>query len=173
MKKENKKFTEEKIKEYFNIEEKIKFTKNLIMSLEDKKMILEDKNKNLKLDFDINIKSSVIDSMPKGSSDGSSYFERNIIKQIEYNEKMIEKIEENIKSQENEIFRLEIKNTKMKNIINILSEDFKRMLEYRYIKSMSEIEIALKFNISISQYHRNKQKIMRSIYNMLVMYKEI
>ena len=173
MKKENKKFAEEKIKEYFNIEEKIELTKNLIVSLEEKKEILEDKNKNLKLDFDINIKSGVIDSMSKGSSDGSSYFERNIIKQIEYNEKMIEKIEEDIKSQENEIFRLEIKNTKMKKIINVLSEDFRRMLDLRYNKQESEIYIANKLNLSKSQYHLLRKRTLESIYNMLIMYKEI
>ena len=173
MKKESIKFTEEKIKEYFNIEEKIALINNLIISLEEKKEILEDKNKNLKLDFDIDIRSITIDDMPKGSGDGTSYFENNIMKQIQDNEKMIKNIEEDILNQKDEIFRLEIKNAKMRNIINILRDDYKIMLILKYSKNMSETEITLKLNLSTSQYHRNKQKIIKSIYNMLIMHREI
>ncbi len=173
MKKESIKFTEEKIKEYFNIEEKIALINNLIISLEEKKEILEDKNKNLKLDFDIDIRSITIDDMPKGSGDGTSYFESNIMKQIQDNEKMIKNIEEDILNQKDEIFRLEIKNAKMRNIINILRDDYKIMLILKYSKNMSETEITLKLNLSTSQYHRNKQKIIKSIYNMLIMHREI
>ena len=173
MKKENIKFTEEKIKEYFNIVEKINLLNNLIISLEEKKEILKDKNRNLQLDFNIDIKSIVINDMPKSNGDGTSYFESNIMKQIQNNERIIEKIEEDILNQKDEIFRLEIKNEKMKNIINLLSEDYKQMLEFRYRKNVNELGIANKLSISIAQYHRNKQKIIKSIYNMLVMYKEI
>ena len=173
MKKESIKFTEEKIKEYFNIEEKIALIKNLIISLEEKKEILEDKNKNLKLDFGIDIKSITIENMPKGSGDGTSYFESNIMKQIQDNEKMIKNIEEDILNQKDEIFRLEIKNAKMRNIINILRDDYKIMLILKYSKNMSATEITLKLNLSTSQYHRNKQKIIKSIYNMLIMHREI
>ncbi len=83
MKKENAKFVEEKIKEYFNTEEKITLIKNIIISLEEKISLLEDKNRNLKLDFDIDVKSTNVDNTPKSSSDGTSYFERNIKMQIQ------------------------------------------------------------------------------------------
>ncbi|WP_250277609.1 hypothetical protein [[Clostridium] colinum] len=173
MKKENIKLVEEKIKEYFQNEEKILFIKNLIVSLEDKKILLKEKNRNLELDFDIDIKSIAMDNMPKGNSDGTSYFENNILKQIQYNEKMIEKIEEDIKNQEDEILVLEIKNAKMKNIIDILNDDFKQMLELRYKAQESEIYIFNKLNLSKSQYHLLRKKILSSIYNILIMYKEI
>lgn len=173
MKKESIKFTEEKIKEYFNIEEKIALIKNLIISLEEKKEILEDKNKNLKLDFDIDIKSITIDDMPKGSGDGTSYFESNIMKQIQVNEKMIKNIEEDILNQKDEIFRLEIKNAKMRNIINILRDDYKQMLELRYKKQETETYIADKLNLSKSQYHILRKRTVQSVYNMLIMHREI
>ena len=173
MKKESIKFTEEKIKEYFNIEEKIALINNLIISLEEKKEILEDKNKNLKLDFDMDIRSSTIDDMPKGSGDGTSYFESNIMKQIQDNEKMIKNIEEDILNQKDEIFRLEIKNAKMRNIINILRDDYKQMLELRYKKQETETYIADKFNLSKSQYHILRKRTLQSVYNMLIMHREI
>lgn len=173
MKKENAKFVEEKIKEYFNTEEKITLIKNIIISLEEKISLLEDKNRNLKLDFDIDVKSTNVDNTPTSSSDGTSYFERNIIKQIEYNEKMIENIKEEIEIQENQIFNLEIKNSKMKNIINIFGESYRNILYFRYKENMSEVEISLKLNLSTSQYHRNKKEILRVIYNMLVIHREI
>lgn len=173
MKKENAKFVEEKIKEYFNTEEKITLIKNIIISLEEKISLLEDKNRNLKLDFDIDVKSTNVDNTPKSSSDGTSYFERNIIKQIEYNEKMIENIKEEIEIQENQIFNLEIKNSKMKNIINIFGENYRNILYFRYKENMSEVEISLKLNLSTSQYHRNKKEILRVIYNILVIHREI
>lgn len=173
MKKESIKFTEEKIKEYFNIEEKIALIKNLIISLEEKKEILEDKNKNLKLDFDIDIRSITIDDMPKGSGDGTSYFESNIMKQIQVNEKMIKNIEEDILNQKDEIFRLEIKNAKMRNIINILRDDYKQMLELRYKKQETETYIADKLNLSKSQYHILRKRTVQSVYNMLIMHREI
>ena len=173
MKKESIKFTEEKIKEYFNIEEKIALINNLIISLEEKKEILEDKNKNLKLDFGIDIKSITIDDMPKGSGDGTSYFESNIMKQIQDNEKMIKNIEEDILNQKDEIFRLEIKNAKMRNIINILRDDYKQMLELRYKKQETETYIADKLNLSKSQYHILRKRTLQSVYNMLIMHREI
>lgn len=173
MKKESIKFTEEKIKEYFNIEEKIALINNLIISLEEKKEILEDKNKNLKLDFDIDIRSITIDDMPKGSGDGTSYFESNIMKQIQDNEKMIKNIEEDILNQKDEIFRLEIKNAKMRNIINILRDDYKQMLELRYKKQETETYIADKLNLSKSQYHILRKRTLQSVYNMLIMNREI
>lgn len=173
MKKESIKFTEEKIKEYFNIEEKIALIKNLIISLEEKKEILEEKNKNLKLDFDIDIKSITIDDMPKGSGDGTSYFESNIMKQIQVNEKIIKNIEEEILNQKDEIFRLEIKNAKMRNIINILRDDYKQMLELRYKKQETETYIADKLNLSKSQYHILRKRTVQSVYNMLIMHREI
>lgn len=173
MKKENIKFTEEKIKEYFNILEKINLLNNLIISLEEKKEILKDKNRNLQLDFNIDIKSIVINDMPKSNGDGTSYFESNIMKQIQNNERMIEKIEEDILNQKDEIFRLEIKNEKMKNIINIIRNDYKDLLMFRYHNNMSELEIAIKLNISTAQYQRNKKKMISSIYNLLVMQREI
>lgn len=173
MKKESIKFTEEKIKEYFNIEEKIALINNLIISLEEKKEILEDKNKNLKLDFDIDIRSITIDDMPKGSGDGTSYFESNIMKQIQDNEKMIKNIEEDILNQKDEIFRLEIKNAKMRNIINILRDDYKQMLELRYKKQETETYIADKLNLSKSQYHILRKRTLQSVYNMLIMHREI
>ena len=173
MKKENIKFAEEKIKEYFNIVEKINLLNSLIISLEEKKEILKDKNRNLQLDFNIDIKSIVINDMPKSNGDGTSYFERNIMKQIQNNERMIEKIEEDILNQKDEIFRLEIKNEKMKNIINIIRNDYKELLMFRYHNNMSELEIAMKLNISTAQYQRNKKKMISSIYNLLVMQREI
>lgn len=61
----------------------------------------------------------------------------------------------------------------MRNIINILRDDYKIMLILKYSKNMSATEITLKLNLSASQYHRNKQKIIKSIYNMLIMHREI
>lgn len=173
MNKEMKKFVEEEIKEYFIIEERIKLSKNLIIYLREKKQTIENENRNLKLNFNIYIKSPVIDGMPTANNDNTSYFERNIMKQIEFNENMIENIEENIRNQEKEIFTLEIKNNNMKNILNILSKEDKLILELRYNKQESETYISEKINLSKSTYHRIKRNLIRSIYNSLVMCKEI
>ncbi|WP_317367406.1 hypothetical protein [uncultured Tyzzerella sp.] len=169
MLKENIKFVENKIKEYFTIEEKIKLLKNLIISLEEKKEIVEDKIKNLKIDFNIDIKSITIDSMPKCNGDGSSYFERNIIKQIQDNENMILNIEDKIFSYKEEILKLEFKNQQMKYILNFLKEEYKKMLVQRYKEKMTEITIANNLNVSIQQYHKLKKIAIENIYNMIIL----
>ena len=173
MKKESIKFTEEKIKEYFNIEEKIALIKNLIISLEEKKENFLYLYQNLILNFYFYLLIFPIDDMPKGSGDGTSYFESNIMKQIQDNEKMIKNIEEDILNQKDEIFRLEIKNAKMRNIINILRDDYKQMLELRYKKQETETYIADKLNLSKSQYHILRKRTLQSVYNMLIMHREI
>lgn len=173
MNKEDKKFTEDKIKEYFDIEKRIQLTKNLIISLKDKKSMIENETRKLKLNFNIEIKSNTIDGMPRCNGDGTSYFESNIMKQIEFNENMIKNIEENIINQEKEITMLDFKNTSMKNIMNILSKEQRLIVDLRYNKQESGTYITEQLHLSSSQYHLTKKKILIIIYNSLFMCNEI
>lgn len=173
MKKEYIKVTEEKLRQYFRDEKNIKIMRENILVLEDKKSNLEDKIKNLNLNFDINIKANVINGEISSTPNKNSYFEKSIIKQIEEIENLIQNLDEDIKRQKNEILKLEIKNAKIQNVINTLNNNSFELLKSKYNKNTTEIEIAEKLNISVSQYHRNKKYILNNIYNMLLMYGEV
>lgn len=171
MKKEELKQVEDKILQFFKTEEKIKFLQNVIISLEDKKMDLEQKNKNLNINFDIDIKAMSTNGMPSATNN-NSYFENNIMKQIQNNENIINNLIEDIHNKKLEVERLEIANTTMKNIITLLPEQDIIILELR-AKNYTEISIANNLKISIPQYHRNKKKIFKNIYNLLLINGEI
>ncbi len=173
MKKEYIKVTEEKLRQYFRDEKNIKIMRENILVLEDKKANLEDKIKSLNLNFDINIKANVINGEISSTPNKNSYFEKSIIKQIEEIENLIQNLDEDIKRQKNEILKLEIKNAKIQNVINTLNNNSFELLKSKYNKNTTEIEIAEKLNISVSQYHRNKKYILNNIYNMLLMYGEV
>lgn len=172
MKKKELKQVEDKILQFFKTEEKIKFLQNVIISLEDKKMDLEQKNKTLNINFDIDIKAMSINGMPSATTN-NSYFENNIMKQIQNNENIINNLIEDIDNKKSEVERLEIANTTMKNIISFLPLDYINLLELKYIKKYSEIAITNSLNISTSQYHRNRHKIFENIYNLLLINGEI
>lgn len=173
MKKEYIKVTEEKLRQYFRDEKNIKIMRENILVLEDKKANLEDKIKSLNLNFDINIKANVINGEISSTPNKNSYFEKSIIKQIEEIENLIQNLDEDIKRQKNQILKLEIKNAKIQNVINTLNNNSFELLKSKYNKNTTEIEIAEKLNISVSQYHRNKKYILNNIYNMLLMYGEV
>lgn len=167
------KLAEEKIKEYFLTEEKIEINKSIISSMNNKKIEIEEKNKNLQLEFDIDIKASSCEPKFFSGFNSSSYFENNIMKQIQRNEEIIKKLEEDIQHKINENLLLEIKNEQMKHLLNTLSGEFKNMLYLRYKMKESETYISEKLNLSKSQYHLLKKRTLTTIYNLLVMYKEI
>ena len=173
MKKEYIKVTEEKLRQYFRDEKNIKIMRENILVLEDKKANLEDKIKSLNLNFDINIKANVINGEISSTPNKNSYFEKSIIKQIEEIENLIQNLDEDIKRQKNQILKLVIKNAKIQNVINTLNNNSFELLKSKYNKNTTEIEIAEKLNISVSQYHRNKKYILNNIYNMLLMYGEV
>ena len=102
-----------------------------------------------------------------------SYFEKNIVKQIEDILNIIKNLEEDIANQKNQLLKLEIKNTKLENIFNLLSPEYKMLLNLKYEKNEPELIILNKLVLSKSNYHRLKKKTVESIYNLLLMYGEI
>ena len=173
MKKEYIKTTEQKIRQYFKDTNSIKLIKQTILALETKKEELEQKIKTLNLNFDIDIKDNSMSSEGISTNSTDSYFEKNIVKQIEDILNIIKNLEEDIANQKNQLLKLEIKNTKLENIFNLLSPEYKMLLNLKYEKNEPELIILNKLVLSKSNYHRLKKKTVESIYNLLLMYGEI
>lgn len=173
MKKEYIKTTEQKIRQYFKDTNSIKLIKQTILALETKKEELEQKIKTLNLNFDIDIKGNSMSFEGISISSTDSYFEKNIVKQIEDILNIIKNLEEDIANQKNQLLKLEIKNTKLENIFNLLSPEYKMLLNLKYEKNEPELIILNKLVLSKSNYHRLKKKTIQSIYNLLLMYGEI
>lgn len=173
MKKEYIKTTEQKIRQYFKDSNNIKLIKQTILALENKKEELEQKIKTLNLNFDIDIKGNSMSFEGISTNSTESYFEKNIVKQIEDILNIIKNLEEDIANQKNQLLKLEIKNTKLENIFNLLSPEYKMLLNLKYEKNEPELIILNKLVLSKSNYHRLKKKTVESIYNLLLMYGEI
>lgn len=173
MKKEYIKTTEQKIRQYFKDSNNIKLIKQTILALENKKEELEQKIKTLNLNFDIDIKRNSMSFEGISTNSTESYFEKNIVKQIEDILNIIKNLEEDIANQKNQLLKLEIKNTKLENIFNLLSPEYKMLLNLKYEKNEPELIILNKLVLSKSNYHRLKKKTVESIYNLLLMYGEI
>ena len=166
MKKEYIKTTEQKIRQYFKDTDSIKLIKQTILALETKKEELEQKIKTLNLNFDIDIKGNSMSSEGISTNSTDSYFEKNIVKQIEDILNIIKNLEEDIANQKNQLLKLE-------NIFNLLSPEYKMLLNLKYEKNEPELIILNKLVLSKSNYHRLKKKTVESIYNLLLMYGEI
>lgn len=173
MKRNSFKDMENRVKKYFDTENKIKILKEMTVSLQEKKSNIENKIKDLNLDFDINIKAASFEQRINGSSNNSSYFEKNIMNQIQKKEEIIERIIEEIADCENKITILETENLKIKMILNLMDSSYRELLELKYKKNKSEVDICNTLYISIAQYYRRKKKALETIYNIMVMYGEI
>lgn len=175
MSKNSIKETEEKIKNYFFKENKIKLLKNTIYDLENQILNIQESIKDLGiLEIEkIDIKSPNFENILSNNNSINSYIENGIINQVEEKEKLIKNINQKIENYKSEIEILKTESIQMRNIFNILSEEYKEMLILRYLKNKTETEIANKLNISISHYHNKKRKILKDIYNLMIMYKEI
>lgn len=174
MSKNSIKQAENKIEEYFFAENKIKLLENTIEDLENQVVKIEDSIKNLEFieTSKIDIKSPNFENI-LGNNTPGSYIENGIIKQIEQKENLIKNINIQIEDYKNQLEVIKIKNSQMKNIFNILNDEYKQMLIFRYSENKSEIEISNKLHISIQHYHRKRKRILKDIYNLMVMYKEI
>lgn len=174
MNKNSIKQVENKIEEYFFTENKIKLLESTIEDLENQVVKIEDNIKSLEFIeiSKIDIKSPNFENIP-GNNTPSSYIENGIIKQIEQKESLIKNINIQIEDYKNQIEIIKTKNSQMKNIFNILNDEYKQMLIFRYSKNKSEIEISNKLNISIQHYHRERKRILKDIHNLMVMYQKI
>lgn len=174
MSKNSIKQAENKIEKYFFVENKIKLIKSTIEDLENQVININESIRDLKfLDTSkISIKSPSFESISSNNTP-SSYIENGIIKQIEEKENLIKRINVQISDYKSQIEILQIENAQMKNIFNTLKNEYKEMLNLRYFYQKTEIEISDRLNISVSQYHRNKTKILKDIHNLMIMYKEI
>ena len=166
--------TEEKIKSYFTKKNQIRILTSTVSDLENQILKINENIKNLNfLDIEkIDIKSPDFESILTKNSP-SSYIENGIVTQIEQRERLLKNINQKLEDYKSKIYILNLETSQMKNIFNILREESKKLLILKYQKNKSEIEISNELNISISQYHRNKMKILKDIYNLMVMYKEI
>lgn len=164
---------ESKLNEFFINDKKIDVIENSLMKLNEKKEYLKNQIKDLKINFDISIKSSSISGIPVAINNTTSYFEKDIIKQIEKSESLLNSIDIEILKLENELLILQMRNEKFYGIMKILSSNIKKLLIYKYKENLSEIEISNKLNISIPNYHRKKRKALDTIYNMLMFYENL
>ena len=171
--KNNLKNVEQKLNEFFINDKKIDIIKNSITTLNNKKEYLKNQIKELKLNFDISIKSSSISGMPVANINTTSYFEKDIIRQIERSKNLIKDINIQILQLENDLLMLQIKNEKIYGIMKILNTNIKQLLNYKYRENLSEIEISHKLNMSIPNYHRKKRQALDTIANMLIFCKNL
>nr|WP_317357530.1 hypothetical protein [uncultured Tyzzerella sp.] len=167
------KIIEEKLNEFFINDKKIDIIKNSIIKLKQKREYLECQIKELKINFDISIKGSSISGMPIASINTTSYFEKDIIKQVGKSQELLNNINIEIIQLENDLLMLQMKNETFYRVINMLNTNSVKLLTYKYKENLSEIDIAYKLNMSITHYHRKKRQVLDTISKMLIFYKNV
>lgn len=169
----NFKIIEEKLNEFFINDKKIDIIKNSIIKLKQKREYLECQIKELKINFDISIKGSSISGMPIASINTTSYFEKDIIKQVGKSQELLNNINIEIIQLENDLLMLQMKNETFYRVINMLNTNSLKLLTCKYKENLSEIEIAYKLNMSIPNYHRKKRQLLDTISKMLIFYENV
>lgn len=171
--KKNFEYIEEKLKEFFINDKRIEIIENSIRELNKKREYLEKQIQELKINFDISIKGSSISGMPGmpvANINTTSYFEKDVMTQIEKSENLLNNINIEIIQLENELLILQVKNEDINRIINMLNSNSRDIVNYKYKENLTEIEIAYRLNISITHYHRKKRQILDTISKMLIFY---
>lgn len=167
------KIIEEKLIEFFINDKKAEIIKNSILKLKEKRDYLEIQIRDLKINFDIEIRSSSICSgIATSNVNNTSYFEQNIVKQVGKSQELLNNINIEIIQLENDLLMLQIKNETFYRIINMLNSNSIKLLTYKYKDNLAEMEIAYKLNMSIPNYHRKKRQVLDTISKMLIFYQK-
>lgn len=157
-------FVEDKIKNYFLNKTKIKVLLERKNALNGQIIKLEEKIKNIDVDIKIDISSPSFEPNVQ-TSDKTSYFEKSLVNQIERLEKSIDNAENTIQEIESSILEIELYQISFEIIFNIFSDECKELLDMKYNKKYSVVQICDKLNISNSLYNKRKKKILESIFN--------
>ncbi|WP_300382083.1 hypothetical protein [Clostridium sp.] len=161
MDKEEFKETEEKVKRYYQKEDKIKSINKQISLLKNQVDRIEKdlRDRNFSIDPEQSSSSS-FEERVQSSSNGACYAEREIIRVTEIKIKRIEEKKVEIERLEELKDIIDRDSIQIEDIIIQLNDELKNLLEMKYKKKFNEYKISQEVHLSQSQVNK---KIRRSI----------
>lgn len=155
--------TEERMRNYYSKDKKIKSIKEKIKFLEDRIEVLAYRIENNDFCIPSNLKGMGISERVQTSCSGSP-IEKSMIEVIEEYEKQIAKNIKEINYLENCIYDIE-KDYKVIdcNITSLLGEEHKKFLEEAYKECLPNWKLANKYHMSEVSCTRKKKRLMRQV----------
>lgn len=175
MDKELYKKVENKLYQYYEEKSYIERLKNKVAILERQIEQIEDQIKNVHnyMHLDYYQAGTGIGPGIQGNSDSSSYFEKEMIREVtKLQKEKANKIKNKIKT-ENRIMNTELFITNIDSIIENMEDEDKQYIIYRYQKKYSDTQMALAMNYSSSTANRRKVAILDYLIKVLFMKKVV
>lgn len=169
MKKEEIKKIEDKLKAYYQKDSRIGEVEKQINLLKEHIKDIDDRIKNMDIDITggaLNHSSYLTQNwgvQVQSSNDGISHMEKEMIRLIDNLE--WEKMNKKLKIERLELCKQQIKeeNLSLENYINRLEPHQKQFLEYKYRDKLTNINVAMKLNMSESSVTRLKKSVITMI----------
>lgn len=163
---------EDKIKEFFITEEKLKVLNKTIASLESRKENILEKIQSLNFEKDYDVKGVSFEAIRIQGCNKTSYFEATILGQISKYEKMVNDINEELLELKMKVEKLELEQNLMLNIFSVFSEEYLSIIEMKYKKKHSQTTISNRLSVSEKTYQRYKKNILQTVHNMLILHED-
>lgn len=155
--------TEDKLRNYYESDRRIKSYKEKIEFLENQTSILLYKLDTGDIHIPLESKSPSFRERVQTSMDGSSYVERAMIQVMDRLEKEVADNIKEIERLEEEIRKIDKDNKIIDSNIKWLSERHRKYLELRYKKKWGNWQIANKLNISEATCTRMRDRLLENI----------
>lgn len=164
MDKQEFKETEEKVKRYYQKENKIKSIKKTIKILDEqiKKIEKDLRECNFSIDPEESMTASFGERV-QTSRGGGSYAEREIMRVTEMKIRRVTEKKIEIEKQEELLDTIERDISEIEDVIAQLSPDHKEILEKKYGKKYNEYKIAYEIHLSQSQVNKKIRQALKSI----------
>ncbi|WP_288326612.1 transcriptional regulator [uncultured Clostridium sp.] len=175
MDKELYKKVENKLYQYYEEKSYRERLKNKVAILEKQIEQIEDQMKNIHnyVHLDYYQAGTGIGPGIQGNSDNSSYFEKEMIREVtKLQKEKANKIKNKIKT-ENRIMNTELFISSMNNIIKEMDDEDKEYLIYRYRKKYSDIQISVLMNYSNATASRRRKSILEYLIKVIFMKKVV
>ncbi|WP_409068821.1 hypothetical protein ACFLKB_17445 [Clostridium sp. FAM 1755] len=156
--------TEERLYRYFTSKKELDKLKNRVNHLSNRIEIIMDKIKNNNVTLGEESRSRTYDEIVQTSSNGTSYAERELVRQIEKLEiELGEKIKKKGKV-EYKIREMEEEISVMENNLSSLNEENKKFIEFKYGENKSVDWIAVEmFGRARSTAYRKKNELIERV----------
>lgn len=165
---ENRSAIENKLRKYYSDIRQIAILEDKIKSFKDLKQRIEDniRHCNIKIEPDLNMGISYGEKV-QTSSDGTSYAESAIIKQIEKQQKKVEELQEEITKTLLEISDLSSKNAILKSILDKLGHIYIDIIQMYYKKGMSNRTIGMELSLDERTIRNKKTEALELIQKLI------
>jgi len=159
--------TEGKLYRYYESKKTLFGLSEKIARLESHKEVIEYDIKHTNIRIDPYQSGVGINERVQTSSDGTSYAEQEIVREIEKLEREREKLVKQILKTKAKKRELENYISNMEFNINMLNEESKRFLELKYSDKAKVIAISHKMNMVVATVYRTREEIIENIANFM------